>query len=101
VRSGRGCCTCYLFALDVAGQLRTRGIGTRLIAAVEAEAQRRGLDGVYLEVGIGNTRARSLYERLGYEQDGKPFLNSYNRYDAHGNFQEEVVETMCRLVKRF
>lgn len=91
----------HLFALDVAEPLRARGIGTRLIAYVEDEARTRGLAGVYLEVGTANHRARRLYERLGYEPDGKPFLNSYNRYDAHGNFLEEVVETMQRLLKRF
>jgi ribosomal protein S18 acetylase RimI-like enzyme len=90
----------HLFALDVAEGLRCRGIGTRLIARVEEEASKRGLSGVYLEVGMENTGARRLYERLGYEQDGVPFLNSWNSYNAEGNFVEEVVETVCRMVKR-
>lgn len=91
----------HLFALDVAEPLRSRGVGSRLIASVEEEARRRGLDGAYLEVGVENTDARRLYERLGYERDGVPFLNSWNTYDADGNFREEIVETVCRMVKRF
>ncbi len=91
----------HLFALDVAEPFRHRGIGTRMIAHVEAEARARSLSGVYLEVGTDNVTARRLYERLGYEQDGVPFLNSWNVYDAEGSVTEEIVETVVRLVKRF
>jgi ribosomal protein S18 acetylase RimI-like enzyme len=91
----------HLFALDVAEPFRRRGIGARMIAHVEAEARARNLAGVYLEVGTDNATARRLYERLGYERDGAPFLNSWNVYDSDGNVSEEVVETVVRLVKRF
>jgi ribosomal protein S18 acetylase RimI-like enzyme len=91
----------HLFALDVAPELQSQGIGTRLIDRVEEESRVRGRAGVYLEVSTQNVGARQLYERLGYEPDGKPFLNSWNRYDAEGNHIEEVVETVVRLVKRF
>jgi GNAT superfamily N-acetyltransferase len=91
----------HLFALDVSPPLQSRGIGTRLIAWVEEASRTRVRAGVYLEVSTTNTRARALYERLGYAQDGKPFLNSWFRYDSEGNFLEEVVETVVRLVKRF
>ena len=91
----------HLFALDVAETLRRRGIGTRLIGHVEAEARARSLSGVYLEVSTDNVTARGLYEHLGYEQDGAPFLNSWNHYDSDGNVSEEIVETVVRLVKRF
>jgi ribosomal protein S18 acetylase RimI-like enzyme len=91
----------HLFALDVAGPLRSQGIGTRLIGHAEAEARARSLAGVYLEVGTDNATARRLYERLGYEQDGAPFLNSWNVYDSDGSVMEEIVETVVRLVRRF
>jgi GNAT superfamily N-acetyltransferase len=91
----------HLFALDVAEKLRSQGIGTRLIERVEDEARSRHLAGVYLEVSTQNKGARRLYDRLGYTPDGKPFLNSWFRYDAEGNVTEEIVETVCRLVKRF
>ncbi|MEO8458376.1 MAG: GNAT family N-acetyltransferase [Chloroflexota bacterium] len=91
----------HLFALDVAKPLQSQGIGTRLIERVEDEARSRHLAGVYLEVATLNKGARRLYDRLGYSPDGKPFLNSWYRYDSEGNVSEEVVETVCRLVKRF
>ena len=91
----------HLFALDVAQHLRRRGIGTRMIAYVEDEARVRGLAGVYLEVSTDNVDARRLYETLGYVQDGKPFQNSWNRYDSNGNVSEEVVETVNRMARRF
>ncbi|GAA1728646.1 GNAT family N-acetyltransferase [Brachybacterium phenoliresistens] len=43
-----------------------QGIGSALIAAAEAIAARRGHDAVGLAVEPGNSRARRLYERLGY-----------------------------------
>ncbi len=91
----------HLFALDVAQPLRRRGIGTRLIGHVEEEARARRLAGVYLEVSRDNVDARRLYEALGYVEDGKPFQNSWNRYDSEGNIIEEVVELVNRMVKRF
>lgn len=45
---------------------RRRGIGTALIAAVEAEARARGAVKLTLEVLDGNASARRLYETLGF-----------------------------------
>lgn len=90
----------HLFALDVSAPLRNRGIGTQLIDFVEAEARRRRLDGVYLEVALSNVHARRLYERLGYVQDAVPFQNSWNYTNEDGTV-EERVELMVRLVKRW
>lgn len=89
----------HLFALDVAAPLRNRGIGSQMIAHVEAEARRRGLAGVYLEVAVDNTDARRLYERLGYAQQGVQFVAQWN-YTAEDGSAVEQVEDMVRLVKR-
>ncbi len=43
-----------------------RGIGTRLLAAIEAEARARGARHVRLDVIDINPRARTLYERCGF-----------------------------------
>jgi ribosomal protein S18 acetylase RimI-like enzyme len=51
--------------LAVLPSWRGQGIGTRLLAAVEAFARRRGYCKVNLEVRVDN-RARHLYRRLGY-----------------------------------
>ena len=69
----------HLFALDVSPHLQRRGIGTLLIARVEAEAVSRGHDGVYLDVGIENHDARRLYERLGYLVEGEPVERGWHR----------------------
>lgn len=90
----------HLFALDVSEPLRNRGIGTQLIDFVEAEARRRLLAGVYLEVALANVNARRLYERLQYGQEGVPFLNSWMYTHDDGTI-EERVEEMVRLVRRF
>jgi phosphoglycolate phosphatase len=55
--------------------LRARGIGRRLLRALEALARRRGLGQVGLGVGLENVRARALYERVGYVDAG---LASYD-----------------------
>lgn len=45
---------------------RGQGLGRALMAAVAAEARLRGYPGVRLDVVQENTRARALYQRLGY-----------------------------------
>jgi ribosomal protein S18 acetylase RimI-like enzyme len=45
---------------------RGRGIGSRLLAAAEDEARRRGLPYMGLMVTEDNAAARALYERAGY-----------------------------------
>jgi ribosomal protein S18 acetylase RimI-like enzyme len=56
--------------LFVAPQARGRGVGTELLAAVAAEARRRGYAEVRLDVVEGNDRARALYEREGFRAVG-------------------------------
>lgn len=57
--------------LAVASDERRRGIGTRLIDAVLAEARSRGMLRVFLEVREGNRGARALYRALGFETIGR------------------------------
>ncbi|HUR63070.1 MAG TPA: GNAT family N-acetyltransferase [Candidatus Thermoplasmatota archaeon] len=47
---------------------RGKGLGSRLLDALEAEATRAGAVAVHLEVDDGNERARQLYLRRGYRQ---------------------------------
>jgi ribosomal protein S18 acetylase RimI-like enzyme len=54
----------------VAPQARGQGVGTGLLAAVAAEARRRGYAEVRLDVIEGNDRARALYEREGFRAVG-------------------------------
>ena len=60
---------CELQSLWVAPSLRGHGLGTRLIAAAEAEAAARGCrQTVHFTYAF---QARALYERTGYELAGR------------------------------
>lgn len=69
----------YIDALAVSPAWKGRGIGTELIAAAEQYAKRQGFMKIALNVEQSNTRARALYQRLGYQTDklttihGKPY----------------------------
>jgi ribosomal protein S18 acetylase RimI-like enzyme len=54
-----------LVSLAVAEERRGAGIGTRLLDAVDAELQRRGVTGLEVAVMEGNDAALRLYERRG------------------------------------
>ena len=56
----------YIEALAVAAQARGKGIGTRLLNDGEAWAVRQGRKRMALHVLLKNTRARRLYERMGF-----------------------------------
>ncbi len=60
----------YIDGIAVAPDWRGRGIGSRLIAALEAWAADRQLALLCLEVIDTNPRARKLYQRLGFEIAG-------------------------------
>ncbi|HEY1875737.1 MAG TPA: GNAT family N-acetyltransferase [Steroidobacteraceae bacterium] len=45
---------------------RAHGIGTRLLAAAEAELAQHGCVRLQLQLALGNRRARAFYERLGF-----------------------------------
>jgi ribosomal-protein-alanine N-acetyltransferase len=59
-----------ILTLAVAADHWGRGIGSSLLAALLAEAQRRSCREVFLEVRIDNARAQRLYRRYGFEQIG-------------------------------
>jgi ribosomal protein S18 acetylase RimI-like enzyme len=56
----------YIAELVVAATHRGRGIGTRLIAAMEDLARAQGLGRVGIGVLSGSARVHDLYRRLGY-----------------------------------
>jgi ribosomal protein S18 acetylase RimI-like enzyme len=55
----------------VAREARGRGIGSRLVEAICAEARLRGYAEVRLDVIDTNWRAKALYERLGFSVAGQ------------------------------
>ena len=56
--------------LAVVPELRGRGLGTQLLAAISDEAAHLGATLLTLEVRQSNIAARRLYERAGFYQDG-------------------------------
>ncbi|RYH10573.1 GNAT family N-acetyltransferase [Tropicimonas sp. IMCC6043] len=58
---------------------RGQGIGSALIAAVMAEAARRGMAEVRLDVVDSNPRARALYERIGFTPTEQKELGIFSR----------------------
>jgi [ribosomal protein S18]-alanine N-acetyltransferase len=59
-----------VLTLAVAADQWGQGIGTALLTALLAEADRRGCTQVFLEVRIDNTRAQRLYRRYGFTEIG-------------------------------
>lgn len=88
----------HLFALAVLPPLQNRGIGTRIIEAVEEEAQRRALGGVDLSVAIDNAGAIRLYERLGYAREAGITTHRWTWEGPDGE-EREVVEDCYRMMK--
>ncbi|WP_041822114.1 GNAT family N-acetyltransferase [Streptomyces davaonensis] len=83
--------------LEVAAELRSRGIGTALVRAAEKLARERQLTVVGIGVGKDNPRAAALYERLGY----RPLTDYLDRYayEDHDGSLRECVDPCTFLVR--
>ncbi|TYT26809.1 GNAT family N-acetyltransferase [Luteimonas viscosa] len=57
-----------LGSLVVDAQVRRGGMGTQLVAAVEAWARRRGVDRVRVRASLAREAAHDFYPALGYER---------------------------------
>lgn len=57
--------------LAVAPEVRRRGIGYRLLSLALRAAAKMGMQKAVLEVRVGNTPARNLYERHGFAVAGR------------------------------
>ncbi len=88
----------HLFALEVATELRGRGIGAAIVNFVIEEARLRDCDRVTLEVYVENP-ARRLYHRLGFRRVGGAFLNSWLRFNDDGS-RDRQEEMSYRMIKR-
>jgi len=68
---------------------RGRGIGKMLLTALLEEGKKRGIEAFTLEVRKSNTAAISLYESLGFREEG-----------IRPNFYEKPVEDALIMWKR-
>jgi len=87
-----------VWQLSVDGALRSCGIGTILIRALEQRARARGL--TWVEIGAEeNGRPRALYERLGYVVTGSE-VGSWDVEAPDGTItrHEETVTLMRKQI---
>jgi RimJ/RimL family protein N-acetyltransferase len=61
----------YIVAVGIREDRRGRGIGARLLAALEDWARARGAWRLELRVVVDNRRAQALYRRAGFEIEGR------------------------------
>ena len=57
---------CGVHGMRTAPAMRGRGMAARILAALAAEAARRGIARSYLQVEEGNDKAQALYRRAGF-----------------------------------
>ena len=89
----------YIEGLAVHPAYQSRGIGTKIISAVEHESIRRGHSEIGLAVSVENVRARELYSRLGFQDLGLgEFPNIWSYRDDTGQRHVEI-ETCVYLMK--
>ncbi|WP_329000680.1 GNAT family N-acetyltransferase [Kribbella sp. NBC_00709] len=86
-----------LWQLSVRTELRSCGIGTVLIEALEQRARGRGLSWVELGVDDNSSRPRALYERLGYVVSGSE-TGSWDQEAADGSTTR--YETRITLMRK-
>lgn len=89
----------YLEGAAVVPALQSCGIGSRLLEVAAEEANRREYRRIGLAVGVGNVRARALYERHGYSDAGfGEFWVQWPYLDQDGQVRWEG-ETCVYLIK--
>jgi GNAT superfamily N-acetyltransferase len=88
--------------LYVAPDLRRKGIGKRVLRALEQSARERGFSCVYLQVEAEkNPAVVEMYRKLGYQPlQSKGYPNPYHTVDDAGNVREgtETIVDMRKLL---
>jgi len=76
-----------ILSLGVLPGHRRAGAGRALLASIRLEAQRRGIEGIVLEVAVDNTAARALYATCGFTEVGR----RRNYYHRAGCFVDALI----------
>ena len=76
-----------ILSLGVLPGHRRAGAGRALLASIRLEAQRRGIEGIVLEVAVDNTAARALYAACGFTEVGR----RRNYYHRAGCFVDALI----------
>jgi ribosomal-protein-alanine N-acetyltransferase len=83
--------TCNIETVDVDPSFKNRGIGLKLLKAVETEMRQKGVFWSQLEVSEGNQAALKLYTKAGYKFKEK--LEGYYKFEHNG------THNAIRLIK--
>ena len=86
--------------LFVSPGYRSRGVGSQLMDAIENLARRQGYSRVGLGVGVENVRARSLYERRGYQASAFGEYRESEHYVDKNGRKQSWEEDCSYLIKR-
>ena len=90
----------YLFGLRVRDAHRSQGIGSQMMAFVEQDLVERGFKLLCLNVARVNTRAFTLYQRLGYVLMGPdPGVWSYQDDQGKWHYMEEPAWRLEKQLK--
>lgn len=90
----------HIEAAAVKPNLRSRGIGTKLVRKCESLSRKKGFKKIGMAVGINNLRASKLYKKLGYKESGLgKFKTGWFVKDKRGKRKKEY-EICVYLVKR-
>ena len=79
---------------------RSGGIGTRLLECAEQAVENKGYALIGLAVGVDNSRARSLYERLGYRSTGTGQYETGGVYIDKDGSEKSWTEVCVYLTKQ-
>ncbi len=90
-----------LFRLGIDPEFQSCGFGTTLIGVMEQEIASHGLTAAGLGVALTNTRALSLYRRLGYiDTLVEEYIDRY-RYEREDGQVVAAADKCTFLMKRF
>lgn len=79
-----------LIAMWVEPAARGAGVADALVAAVKARAVELGLEALYLEVALENTRAVQFYQRHGFV-----FMDEWEPIDSHPHILAQSMRWSC------
>ena len=86
--------------LCVCPDYRSGGIGPRLLEWAEQAVENKGYALIGLAVGVDNSRARSLYERLGYRSTGTGQYETGGVYFDRDGSEKSWTEVCVYLTKQ-
>jgi ribosomal protein S18 acetylase RimI-like enzyme len=81
--------------IKIIGKYRRRGLGTEMMLLLESEAQKLGLQRIYLHVWGLNKPAFQLYLKVGYREIGR-LPNWYHTQDGAGN---NIYSDLIEMIK--